>query len=91
MLGCQRLDYPRTHDLFQLVGASGMFGISPLALDLAMCSPSVRYEADGPTLKQAVDAHHASLDICRDAVEGIAKIGQRKADQRPEWAKAIDR
>jgi hypothetical protein len=90
VLSCQGLDFPRVHDLFQLVHASGMLGISPLALDSAICSSSVRYEPDLSTLDQAINAHHASLDICLEAAERIANVGQRRGDQRPRWAKQLD-
>lgn len=90
VLSCQGLDFPKVHDLFQLVHASEMLGISPLALDAAMCLPSVRYDPGLSTLDQAINAHHASLDICLEAAERIADVGLRRSDQRPEWAKQLD-
>lgn len=90
VLSCQMLDFPKVHDLFELVHASGMLGISPLALDAAMCLPSVRYESDHSTLDQAINAHHASLDICLEAAGRVADVEQRRSDQRPKWAKQLD-
>lgn len=86
VLSCQGLDFPKVHDLFQLVHSSGMLGISPLALDATMCLPSVRYEPDLSTLDQAINAHHASLDICLEVARRIADVGQRRSDERPVWA-----
>lgn len=90
VLGCQGLNFPHSHDLFQLAHATGMLGISPLSLNTAMCSPSVRYDPNLSTLNQAINAHHASLDICLAAAGRIAEVGRKRSDQRPDWAKKND-
>jgi HEPN domain len=57
---------PRTHDLQSLANQAQRLGLSLLAPSLisrAQCSPSVRYD-EPVTLKQAIDAHLASLHIC---------------------------
>lgn len=90
VLKCQGGRFPFTHDLYQLANASDMLGISPLALNAAMCSPSVRYEPDSSTLDQAINAYHASLEICFEVAKFIPKVGKPKSDPRPNWAKRLD-
>jgi hypothetical protein len=64
---------PKTHDLQKLASLATHVGLStsktfqgldPGLIARAQCSPSVRYD-DTVTREEAVDAHHASLEICR--------------------------
>jgi hypothetical protein len=74
---------PKTHDLQQLANLAARLGLSisanfrSLEADLiarAQCSPSVRY-TETVTLEEAVDAHHASLVICRCLAIELRRLG----------------
>lgn len=67
-------DYPKGgkgHDLEQLASISEKHGLPPLdrtILQKVQCQPGVRYENMGLTIKEVVDAQHAALRICQQAL-----------------------
>ena len=64
----------KRHDLITLSALAEKNGLAPIPRDLLkriQCPAGVRYGEVPVTLKEAIDAHHASLSICKGVIPQI--------------------
>ena len=76
-LKLKAVTYRRIHDLTELADLAENNGLSPLSRQLTnnvQCPPDVRYGEIAVTLFEAVNAHHASLELCKSIAGEIGQL-----------------
>ena len=74
-LAYKKLNYHRTHDLFELLEQLYSIGFPKSDDNLisqVQCLPSIRYGDNKYSLAEAINSHHISISLCNKIIRYIA-------------------